>query len=139
MAQNNELILYKKQFHWPSFILVDKERQHWTRSSNSRIRLADQQSPTRRNASNPFDDNQRFCEMGLDNLEDMVDLFWDQPFAFATFMHDRYCGQLTDSFAGRVYSSEHQPSKETVPALAKTANLTNPVRAGRHPNFINKS
>ena len=45
-----------------------------------------------------------------DNLEDMVDLFWEQPFAFATFVHHRYREELTDAFAGRVYESEHQPS-----------------------------
>lgn len=63
-----------------------------------------------RDAANPFDEYQRFCEMGLDNLEDMVDLFWEQPFAFATFVHHRYRHELTDVFAGRVYPTEHQPS-----------------------------
>jgi hypothetical protein len=61
-------------------------------------------------AANPFDDYQRFCEMGLDTLEDMVDLFWEQPFAFATFVHYRNRQELTDVFAGRVYRREHQPS-----------------------------
>jgi hypothetical protein len=51
-----------------------------------------------------------FCEKGADNLEDMVDLFWEQPFAFATFVHHRYREEVTDAFAGRVYESEHQPS-----------------------------
>ncbi len=40
--------------------------------------------------ANPFDVHQRFIEKGTDNLEDMVDLFWEQPFAFATFVHQRY-------------------------------------------------
>jgi hypothetical protein len=40
----------------------------------------------------------------------MVDLFWEQPFAFATFVHHRYRDQLIDAFAGRVYEHEHQPS-----------------------------
>jgi 1H-pyrrole-2-carbonyl-[peptidyl-carrier protein] brominase len=62
-------------------------------------------------ASNPFDAHQLFVEKGSDNLEDMVDLFWEQPFAFATFVHHRYRDQLTDAFAGRVYESEYQPSK----------------------------
>jgi flavin-dependent dehydrogenase len=64
----------------------------------------------RRNDANPFDAHQRFCEKGSDNLEDMVDLFWEQPFAFATFVHHRYAQELTDAFAGRVYETEHQPS-----------------------------
>lgn len=64
----------------------------------------------RRAEANPFDAFQRFCEKGSDNLEDMVDLFWEQPFAFATFVHHRYRQELTDAFAGRVYETEHQPS-----------------------------
>src|SRR5262249_23073561 len=64
---------------------------------------------TRRNGSNPFADHQVFCEKGIDNLEDMIDLFWEQPFAFATFVYHRYPDQLTDAFAGRIYPTEHQP------------------------------
>jgi FADH2-dependent halogenase len=64
----------------------------------------------RRDAENPFDKFQRFCEKGSDVLEDMVDLFWEQPFAFATFVHYRYRSELIDAFAGRVYETEHQPS-----------------------------
>jgi flavin-dependent dehydrogenase len=63
-----------------------------------------------RDRENPFEDLQRFIEKGTDNLEDMVDLFWEQPFAFATFVHHRYRDQLIDAFAGRIYESEHQPS-----------------------------
>jgi 2-polyprenyl-6-methoxyphenol hydroxylase-like FAD-dependent oxidoreductase len=64
----------------------------------------------RRNGANPFADHQVFCEKGIDNLEDMIDLFWEQPFAFATFVYHRYPDQLTDAFAGRIYPHEHQPS-----------------------------
>ncbi|PYJ03255.1 MAG: hypothetical protein DMF00_00700 [Verrucomicrobia bacterium] len=63
-----------------------------------------------RNLANPFAEHMLFCEKGTDNLEDMVDLFWEQPFAFATFVHHRYREQMIDAFAGRVYPSEHQPS-----------------------------
>jgi flavin-dependent dehydrogenase len=63
-----------------------------------------------RDEVNPFEAHQRFCEKGTDVLEDMVDLFWEQPFAFATFVHHRYRAELTDVFAGRVYQTEHQPS-----------------------------
>lgn len=65
----------------------------------------------RREEENPFAEHMLFCEQGIDNLEDMVDLFWEQPFAFATFVHDRYRGELIDCFAGRVYATENQPSK----------------------------
>lgn len=59
---------------------------------------------------NPFADYQIMCEQGIDNLEDMIDLFWEQPFAFSTFVHFRYTDQMTDAFAGRIYPHEHQPS-----------------------------
>lgn len=59
---------------------------------------------------NPFEEHQIACEKGADNLEDMIDLFWEQPFAFATFVHSRYVEQMTDAFAGRIYEFEHQPS-----------------------------
>lgn len=59
---------------------------------------------------NPFEAHQIACEKGADNLEDMIDLFWEQPFAFATFVHSRYVEQMTDAFAGRIYEFEHQPS-----------------------------
>jgi flavin-dependent dehydrogenase len=63
-----------------------------------------------RDQANPFAEHMLFCEKGTDNLEDMVDLFWEQPFAFAIFVHHRYREELIDAFAGRVYETEHQPS-----------------------------
>ncbi len=63
------------------------------------------------NEGNPFKEHEIACEKGIDNLEDMIDLFWEQPFAFATFVHSRYQEEMTDAFAGRIYESEHQPSK----------------------------
>lgn len=36
-----------------------------------------------RDADNPFADHQLRCEQGADVLEDMIDLFWEQPLAFA--------------------------------------------------------
>ncbi len=67
-----------------------------------------------RGLPNPFAEHMLFCEKGTDNLEDMVDLFWEQPFAFASFVHYRYREQLIDAFAGRVYETEHQPSPAIV-------------------------
>jgi FADH2-dependent halogenase len=64
----------------------------------------------RRDRENPFEDHQKFIEKGTDNLEDMVDLFWEQPFAFSTFVHHRYRSELIDAFAGRIYETERQPS-----------------------------
>jgi flavin-dependent dehydrogenase len=64
-----------------------------------------------RDQANPFAEHQAFCEKAIDNLEDMIDLFWEQPFAFATFVHHRYADDLTDAFAGRIYETERQPSQ----------------------------
>jgi flavin-dependent dehydrogenase len=66
---------------------------------------------TNRDATNPFADFELFCEKGIDILEDMIDLFWEQPFAFATFVHHRYTPLMTDMLAGRIYPMEHQPSQ----------------------------
>lgn len=61
-----------------------------------------------RDRPNPFEEYQTFCETGLDIFEDFIDHFWEQPLAFAAFMHLRYFDQMIDSLAGRVY--ERQPS-----------------------------
>ena len=63
-----------------------------------------------RDEANPFAAYQLFCEKGLDVLEDMLDTFWEHPFAFSVCVHDRYRELLTDVFAGRVYEHENQPS-----------------------------
>ncbi|HEY3601571.1 MAG TPA: tryptophan 7-halogenase [Chthoniobacterales bacterium] len=83
-----------------------------------------------REKENPFDEYQRFIEKGTDNLEDMVDLFWEQPFAFATFVHQRYRGELIDAFAGRVYECERQPS----PAILTFRKLLKRERDYDHPD-----
>ena len=41
----------------------------------------------------------------------MIDLFWEQPFAFSTFVHSRYTEQMTDAFSRpESHEFEHQPS-----------------------------
>jgi flavin-dependent dehydrogenase len=61
-----------------------------------------------RDKANPFEEYQLQIEQGIDCLEDMIDLFWEQPFPFAAFVHYRYVEQMTDAFAGRIF--EHMPS-----------------------------
>jgi flavin-dependent dehydrogenase len=63
-----------------------------------------------RDSDNPFRDHQLLCEKGIDVLEDMVDAFWEHPFAFSVSVHSRHREQLIDVFAGRVYEHEGQPS-----------------------------
>jgi FADH2-dependent halogenase len=62
-----------------------------------------------RDKANPFEEYQLRVEQGIDCLEDMIDLFWEQPFPFAHFVHYRYVEQMTDAFAGRIF--EHMPSE----------------------------
>ena len=83
-----------------------------------------------RDQVNPFDAHQRFCEKATDNLEDMIDLFWEQPFAFSVFVHQRYRPELIDAFAGRVYETEHQPSK----AILRFRELLKRERDYVHPD-----
>jgi flavin-dependent dehydrogenase len=63
-----------------------------------------------RDKANPFADYQLFGEKGIDILEDVLDCFWENPLAFALFVHQRYTEYMTDMFAGRIYGHERQPS-----------------------------
>ncbi len=63
-----------------------------------------------RDEANPFAAYQLFCEKGTDVLEDLLDTFWEHPFAFSVCVHNKYRDLLTDTFAGRVYEHEHQPN-----------------------------
>jgi flavin-dependent dehydrogenase len=69
-----------------------------------------------RDQANPFAEFQLHCEKGIDVLEDALDLFWEQPFTFAAFVHYRYRELMMDVFAGRIY--ERQPS-EAINAFRK--------------------
>ena len=61
-----------------------------------------------RDQANPFADHQICCEKAIDVFEDVIDTFWEHPFAFAVCVHRRYTDNLIDVFAGRVH--ERQPS-----------------------------
>jgi flavin-dependent dehydrogenase len=63
-----------------------------------------------RDADNPFAAHQLLCEKGIDILEDTIDLFWEQPFAFAAFVHQRYRDYMNDILAGRVYDRQPSPA-----------------------------
>ena len=63
-----------------------------------------------RDRKNPLAGHQLFCEKGIDVLEDMLDTFWEHPFAFSVCVHDRHRDLMSDAFAGRVYEDENQPS-----------------------------
>jgi flavin-dependent dehydrogenase len=64
-----------------------------------------------RDSGNPFEEHAIHCEKGTDVLEDLIDAFWENPLAFALFVHSRYIEQMTDCFAGRMYPEDGQPSR----------------------------
>ena len=56
-----------------------------------------------RDDANPFHEYMIGVEKGIDVLEDMIDMFWENPFAFAIMVHDRYREPMIDVFSGRIY------------------------------------
>lgn len=55
----------------------------------------------------PFEEHKNTCETGMDNIQDMLDGFWDYPLAFSLYLKDkRYRDNFIDMFAGRVYTTE---------------------------------
>lgn len=62
-------------------------------------------------AANTFEAHAIRCEMGTDVLEDLIDAFWENPLAFAVFVHSRHIEQMVDCFAGRMYPEDGQPSR----------------------------
>jgi flavin-dependent dehydrogenase len=63
---------------------------------------------------NPFTDYQRLCEQGQDVVQDMIDAFWEEPFAFAFAAHKLYTDDIIDIFAGRVYQDEVSPGLQAL-------------------------
>jgi flavin-dependent dehydrogenase len=45
-------------------------------------------------------------ERAIDKLEDMIDMFWENPLAFAIMVHKRYREPMTDLFSGRIYDGQ---------------------------------
>lgn len=57
----------------------------------------------RAETANPFEDYMIEIERATDILEDTLDTFWENPLAFAVFVHNRYHDAMIDVFAGRIY------------------------------------
>ena len=71
-----------------------------------------------------FGDYQRTCDLGLDVVQDLIDFFWLNPFAFAIFAHRRYVDDFTDLFAGRVYQDDPSPGLQALRRLlARSADM----------------
>jgi flavin-dependent dehydrogenase len=57
--------------------------------------------------ANPFKEHMEFCELGMDNVQVLLDVFWDYPFAFSLYMKDaKYRDGFIDLFAGRCYVTD---------------------------------
>jgi len=64
---------------------------------------------SKREQSNPFADYERLCDRGQDNIQDLIDAFWEHPYAFSMLAHHRYPEDVIHMFAGRVYDETPLP------------------------------
>ena len=64
---------------------------------------------SKRERPNPFADYQRLCDRGQDNVQDVIDAFWNHPSAFYMLAHHRYPEDTIHIFAGRVYDQPPLP------------------------------
>jgi hypothetical protein len=64
---------------------------------------------SKREQANPFADYQRLCDRGQDNVQELIDAFWEHPYAFSMFAHHRYPEDVIHMFAGRVYQETPLP------------------------------
>lgn len=77
---------------------------------------------------NPFAEYERYCELGMNTIQDVLDCFWEQPTAFAFFVHSRYVDDFIDLFAGRVYQEQPSRGLQAVRKVnAKQLGLQQPV------------
>lgn len=73
-------------------------------SSKAAVVIADYLAGNRAHLENPFEEHMKYCEMGMDNLQILLDSFWSYPFAFSLYMKDaKYRPGFIDVFAGRCY------------------------------------
>jgi hypothetical protein len=74
-----------------------------------------------RDSERPFADYQRFCEKGIDILEDVLDSFWEYLLAFAQLVHSLFPEYMTEMFAGRIYERQPSPALHEFRKLLKRA------------------
>jgi 1H-pyrrole-2-carbonyl-[peptidyl-carrier protein] brominase len=75
-----------------------------------------------RELENPFAEYERYCELGMNTIQDVLDCFWEQPISFAFFVHSRYVDDFIDLFAGRVYQEVPSRGLQAIRKVnAKTA------------------
>jgi flavin-dependent dehydrogenase len=74
-----------------------------------------------RDDAKPFAAHERRVERGLDALQDLIDAFWEEPFAFAFLVHRKRREDMLDLFAGRIYGEEMSPGHRELRAVAERA------------------
>ena len=69
--------------------------------------IADYLSGKTAHLANPFEEHMKFCEVGMDNIQVLLDVFWDYPFAFSLYIKNaKYRDGFIDLFAGRCYVTD---------------------------------
>ena len=64
---------------------------------------------SKRDQPNPFAGYERLCDRGQDNVQELIDAFWQHPYAFKLLAHHRYPEDIIHMFAGRVYEESPLP------------------------------
>jgi len=66
----------------------------------------------------------------MDTIQELIDAFWNEPLAFAVYVHSRHKADCIDMFAGRVYMNEPSPGLLAFRKLNKRPSLQNGAAAG---------
>jgi len=63
------------------------------------------------NQTNPFAEYQAISEDGQDIIQDLVDVFWENPLPFVALVHYKHPEGMIDLFAGRIFRDEPRDEK----------------------------
>jgi flavin-dependent dehydrogenase len=87
-----------------------------------------------RDGAQLFHDHMVRAEKGIDVLEDMIDMFWENPLAFGYMVHKRYREPMIDVFSGRIY--EGMPNKGRDEAMVAFRKVLKRERAYDDPDLF---
>ena len=94
-----------------------------------------------RHLENPFAEHEAVCSGAMDNLQDLIDAFWEAPTPFAYLVNGaRTRDDIIDLFAGRVYTDRVNAGLAQLRALAEqqrgkaVAKRSEQYRIGAHPH-----
>lgn len=83
--------------------------------------IAKQLGAERRAPGDPFAEHRRRCNMGLENVQSLIDGFWAEPLGFSYLVHRRHPDEMVDLLAGRVYETAPTPALDQLRMLARKA------------------